>query len=170
MEGSMGRWGRLAALVVALEIYAGIAHAQDGGSGPRAAELLCQVSETVLFTCLIDRKIVSICGRGQGQPVYRFGRLGRLEIEISDLHYASTGFSGGGESQVQADTPTHRYVVYAETHRTAFGADGRHDPQSSTGLFVQSGGRTVSSRRCATDPGLDGKIEALLPAGEYVSH
>ena len=124
----------------------------------------------MLFTCAINRKIVSICRQERGQPMYRFGIPGHVELEGSTLHFARTGFSGGGEDQVQVDTPTHRYIVYTEIHRTAFGADGLHDPKSSAGLIVQEQGRTISSRKCAVDATFHEQTEALVPAGEYVPH
>ena len=112
--------------------------------------------------------------------VYRFGRLGRVEIEVPDLHFAQHTFWGGGETQVYADTPTHRYVVYDRMVRTGFGADGLHYPQEDDGLLVQSGGRTAWRRQCAPprsyDPHtipegrFDPLIEKLIPGGEYVDH
>ena len=170
MRGAFGGCGRLGLVLVAVGGFSAAALGQGAGSGARAGVSLCQGPEMVLFTCPIERKIVSVCGLGPGRAVYRFGVPGRVEIEIADLRYASTGFSGGGESQVQATGPGYRYVVYTEIHRTGFGADGRHDPQSSSGLFVERGGRTVSSRVCAREGAFDSRVEAMMPGGEYVPH
>lgn len=108
--------------------------------------------------------------QGQGQAIYRFGRPGRVELEVTDLHLAHRGFSGGGEEQVLADTLIHRYIVYTEISRTAFGPDGHHDPQAESGLFVQRGGQTISSQRCAEPTTFKQVVWTLSPAGEYVPH
>jgi len=129
-----------AALVAVLATYPSAAPAKS-----KLAGSLCRVPEAVLFTCAVGAKTVSICGQEQGGAVYRFGRKGRVEIEAADLYFAQHAFWGGGETQVYADTPTHRYIVYDRVVRTGFGADGHHDPKETSGLIVQSGGRTVSS-------------------------
>ncbi len=157
---------------------AGHSQAGPGGSAPdqalpassRAAGALCQAPEAVLVTCATDAGTASICGRGKGGAVYRFGRPGHVEIEIADLHRASHGYSGGGETQVYADTATHRYLIYDRIVRTGFGADGHLDPQETSGLLVQSGGHTVSSRSCAEPAASSRLIETLVPEGTYVPH
>lgn len=142
---------------------------------------LCRAPEPVLFTCHVGTKLVSICGQEQGGAAYRYGQPGRLELEITDLHRGHKYESGGGETQVYANTPTHRYVVYDRIVRTGFGADGLHYPREDDGLLVQSKERTVWRRQCALprtyDPHMipEGRfdqqlIEKLIPEGEYVDH
>ena len=136
---------------------------------------LCRVPETPLFTCKVDAKVVSICaqpqgGQAQGGAVYRFGRRGHIELEVAGLHYAEHGFSGGAETQVYADTPTHRYTVYDAVVRTGFGPDGHNDPQGVSGLVVQNGGEIVSSRACNESTSFSPLAETLLPAGDYLEH
>lgn len=163
----------MATLLAALAAPPGAAPAQL-----RLAGSLCRAPEPVLFTCDIGTKTVSICGREKGGAAYRYGRPGRVELEATDLHLADRGWSGGGETQVYADTPTHRYIVYNRVVRTAFGLDGRHDPKITSGLLVQREGRTVWSGECGLSEVLDpfaGRfdqqlIETLLPEGDYVDH
>ncbi len=165
----------LAALLVAALTAV---HSRAAPAQPKAAKSLCEVSETILFTCQVKTKTVSICGQGQGRAIYRFGRPGRVELKATDLHLASQGFSGGGETQVYADTPTHRYIVYYMMVRTGFGADGHNDPKEMTGLVVQSEGQTISSRECALPKTYDPlsevldqqRIQVFVPAGDYVPH
>ncbi len=164
-----------AMLLAAFSAYLGAAPAR---AEPPAS--LCHATEPVLFTCHIGAKLVSICGQEQGGAAYRYGQPGRLELEITDLHRGHEYGSGGGETQVYADTPTHRYVVYDRIVRTGFGVDGLHYPREGDGLLVQSGGRTVWRRQCALpssyDPNtipegrFDPLIEKLIPEGEYVDH
>ncbi len=158
-----------------LTLAAGLLAAQapaDLGSAsaaPGSAATLCRPSEVVLFACGVGAKRVSVCGQGQGTAVYRFGRPGRVELQVRDLYFAERAFSGGGETQVYADTPTHRYIVYDRVVRTSFD-DGRHDPQAESGLVVQRGTRTLSSRRCASPATFDERTRTMVPAGRYSPH
>ena len=128
-------------LAAVLEALPGAAPAQ-----PRLAESLCRPPESVLFTCRVGTKTVSICGQQErGGAVYRYGRLSHIELEISDLRRAHTGWPGGGETQVYADTPTYRYVVYDRMVRTGFDDEGHNRSEMTEGLMVQSGGRTLSN-------------------------
>lgn len=142
---------------------------------PQMFGSLCRVPEMALFSCKIGIKVVSICDQPQGDQaqagaVYRFGRPGHVELEVTGLHYAQQGFAGGGETQVYADTPTHRYVVYDTIVRTGFGPSGHFDPQEVFGLLVQSGGKTVSNRTCTEPVDLDPLVGTLMPKGDYVDH
>jgi hypothetical protein len=163
------------------------AHSDTAFAQARPAESLCHAPEAVLFTCRVEAKTVSICGRQQEQgegkagadqagAVYRYGRQGRVEVEAIDLHRAFEGWAGGGETQVYADTPTHRYVVYDRMVRTGFDREEHSLSRMTQGLLVRSGNRTVLSGRCthpvgAEPPAFDQRrIEAPLPEGEYVPH
>ncbi len=137
---------------------------------------LCRAPEPVLFTCDVGTKMVSICGQEQGGAAYRFGRASRIELEATDLHRAHEGWSGGGETQAYADTPTHRYVVFDRMVRTGIDNEGHNIPRMTQGLLVQSGGRTLSRQDCAQPvgflpPAFDQRLlETLVPEGEYVDH
>ncbi len=121
---------------------------------------------------------MSICGGEHGGAAYRYGRPSRVELEVKDLHLAYKGWSGGGETQVYADTPTHRYIVYDRMVRTGFGADGHHDAKTTTGLLVLRDGQKVLGRECALPKTFDEQTavfdqrltEKLVPAGDYVDH
>ena len=166
-----------ALLGAALTAYSGMALAQAG-----PAESLCQAPEAVLFTCRVEAKTVSICGRQQKQgqdkagAVFRYGHQGHVELELTDLHRAFEGWPGGGETQVYADTPTHRYIVYDRMVRTGVDKEGHSLSQMTQGLLVRSGERTVLSKHCTYPEGADlpafdqRRTEALLPQGDYVPH
>ncbi len=162
-----------AALLAVLAAYPGAAPAQPG---PAAS--LCRPPETVLFTCRVGARMVSICGRTkeQGGAVYRYGRPGRLEVEAADLRRAFEGWPGGGGTQAYADTPTHRYVVFDRMVRTGFDEEGHNIARMTQGLLVQSRGRTLSRQECAQPlgrepPAFDQRLlETLVPEGDYVPH
>ena len=134
---------------------------------------LCTTKETDIFSCPIHGKIVSVCGLSPGQAEYRFGRPGQVELQGRDLHIGEQGYSGGGEDQIYFQSNGYRYIVYDRTLRTGFGADGHNDPQSSSGLVDQKGGRTVSSTRCGGEgdqPVKTGEGERFIPTGGFVDH
>ena len=112
---------------------------------------LCTTKETDLFSCPTHGKIVSVCGLSPGRAEYRFGRPGQIELQGRDLHIGEQSYSGDGEDQIYFQSNGYRYIVYDRTLRTGLGADGHNDPQTSSGLFVQKGGRTVSSTRCGSE-------------------
>jgi hypothetical protein len=166
-------------LMLTTALLAALASGRPGAAPaqPRPGGSLCRVPEAVLFTCDVGAKTVSICGQEQGGAAYRFGRPGRVDIEVTDLHRAHAGWSGG-ETQVYADTPTHRYLIYNQMVRTTFGLDGLHDSKITSGLVVQREGRTVLSRECGlseifspfagrSDQQL---IQKLVPEGNYMEH
>lgn len=153
-----------AGLIAVLAAYPSAAPAR-----PKPAGSLCRAPGAVLSTCDIGTKRVSTCGQERGGAVYGFGRSSRVELETTGLRLAYRGWSGGGETQVYADTPTHRYIVYNQMVRAGFGADGHHDPKETSGLVVWSKGRTVSSRECSALPATFEQLtETLVPAGDYV--
>lgn len=138
---------------------------------PKPSDMsLCQRPEAVLFSCWMKVKVVSICSQKQGGAVYRFGRPDHIELEATNLHFNNHGFSGGGETQVYVDTPSHRYIVYNKVIKTTLNDEGRYNPRETAGLFVQSGGRTVSNRECARWTDFEPGIEKLAPEGDYVPH
>lgn len=168
--------GLMRKLTLTTVLFAALAAARPGGTQPRPAKSLCRVPEAVLFTCEVGTKTVSICGQKQGGATYRFGRLGRVELETTDLHRAHDGWGGGGETQVYADTPTHRYIVYDRMVRTGFDEEGHNRSEMTEGLVVQSGGRTLSNHDCAqpigfSPPAFDQRLlETLVPEGNYIPH
>ena len=134
---------------------------------------LCTTKETDLFSCPIHGKIVSVCGLSPGRAEYRFGRPGQIELQGRDLHIGEQSYSGGGEDQIYCQSNGYRYIVYDRALRTGFGADGHNDPQSSSGLVVLKGGRTVSSIRCGGEgdqPVKTGEGERFVPRGGFVDH
>ena len=160
-----------AILLTALTTHPSVASAQL-----RPAKSLCRAPEPVLFTCDVGTKTVSICGQEQGGAAYRFGRPNRIELEATNLHRAHEGWSGGGETQVYANTQTHLDIVYDRMVRTGFDDEGHYLSKMTEGLVVQSGGRTVLNRECTQPlgrepPAFDQRLlETLVPEGEYVDH
>ena len=150
-----------------------LASGSTAQSAARSPGSLCTSGEKELFSCPIHSKILSICGMPDGKAAYRFGRPGHVELQSRDLRLAEQGYSGGGEDQVSFQTNGYRYVIYARTVRTDFGDSGQNAPQSTSGLFVQKNGRTLSSVGCGGEG--DQPIYTLyarhyIMMGQFVSH
>lgn len=141
-----------------------------GGARPPApaAQTLCKPKEVPLFTCTISGKVASVCAAPRS-ATYRFGRPGRVELEVAGGRRAQRGYSGGGETQVTFDRAGWRYVVYDRTVRTGFGSDGRHDPEMTSGVLVLKDGKIIADRRCTGggDDAIDAAGGAVLPEGPF---
>lgn len=130
---------------------------------------LCMPAETPLFTCTLGTRRASVCQTG-GKAIYRYGRPGRIELSTQWLTLASRSFSGGGETQIAAANNGYSYTMFDRTVRTGFGADGRNDPQSETGLVVRRGSKQLSSRRCDNDTPISSRSREVIPGGLFVPH
>ena len=163
----MRRWGRivrLAAVLAAFLSLPGLGEAVEARNAPS----LCSRGEKRLFSCGIGRKLVSVCSRSDGTATYRFGRPGHVQMRAGNLRFAQRAYSGGGEQQIWFENNGYRYVVYERLVRTAFGQDGRHDPQASAGLLVQQGGKTLSDRQCRGV--IASGAASLIPRDVFVEH
>ena len=145
-------------------------------AAPGSARLsvsLCRGQEVTIATCPIGKKLVSVCGWGKGQSVYRFGRSDRIELEVRDPHLAEQIFSGGGEAQIHFTKGVYRYILFDKTVRSGFGAESQNDPQFSAGLIVQKNGQRLTERLCSMTTGafINADLAAhYLEAGKYIEH
>lgn len=135
---------------------------------PPSRASLCRGQEAPLFSCPIGRKVVSVC-RSAGGAAYRFGRPGRVELDIGGGRLAQRGYSGGGETQIVFARGAHRYVVYDRVVRTSFGSGGRHDPQQSSGVLVTRNGKVAANLSCtgSGDYAIHSGQAAGLPKGPF---
>jgi hypothetical protein len=116
------------------------------GQGQAATPTHCATNERVVFSCVTDSKVVSVCASGDGALSYRFGPPGRPEIsyppasESRSLVKAGRWvFAGGGGAWLAFHRPPFRYVIY-----TAIGR-GWHE---RAGVAVEKDGRLLTNLRC----------------------
>lgn len=146
---------------------------------PRAAayapQPLCAAGEQVLFQCRIGSRTASVCaGQADNSQFvqYRFGKPGDVELAYpapgSDgLSWARTGYSGGGELQLNFSEKAHRYVLYSRVVRTGF-PPGPNAPRFEAGIAVVRNNKIISDRPCSdTDNPFLGDPERVLPEGEF---
>jgi hypothetical protein len=132
---------------------------------------LCRQDEAVLASGAIRRKLLSVCGRG-GRAVYGFGRLGRMEIQVETVHFASRMFSSGGETQLVASRGEYRYVVYDRATSLGWDKEGHNPMVFSSGLRVIRNGRRLADRSCnSLESDIIDREESLkhIREGVYVS-
>lgn len=135
----------------------------------RPAKGLCAPQETAVFVCPVGRKLVSVCGQGD-KATYRYGSPGKVELSSQALTTAERSFSGGGETQIYFNNGQFTYLIYDKTVRTSFSADGRNDPDFTSGLVVLKGGHAVSIRKCGTDASISAAASHIIPAGGFIEH
>jgi hypothetical protein len=134
---------------------------------------LCRGPEVTIATCSIGKKLVSVCGWGEKQSVYRYGTPDQIELEALDPRISQQSFSGGGETQIHFTKGRFRYILYDRIFRSGFGADGHTDPQFSAGLLVQKNGRRLAERACATTKAAfirSDRATRYLKASAYIEH
>ena len=110
-----------------------------GWAGAAAEPSMRGAGETVLFSCVVGHKVVSVCGAG-GKATYYYGSSVKVEISARALSFAERAYSGGGETQICFRNGEYIYIVYDKTVRTSFSSEGHNDPDSSSGLVVEKGG------------------------------
>ena len=130
---------------------------------------LCKAGETPLFSCPIDRKVVSICSDG-AKATYYFGSPDHIELSSQALSMADHMFSGGGETQISFSRGEYGYIVYDKTIRTSFSADEQNDPESTSGLVVQKNGKTVSTKQCGLDAAISSGARRFIKPGPFMEH
>jgi hypothetical protein len=119
------------------------------------APTLCTAGETVIFSCTAGPRTISLCGAADSArgAQYRAARGTTRELTYplgegsGTMRRASTGYSGGGEAQVQFDNDGFTYVVYSRVVRTRFDGKG-NEPAFSAGVAVIKNGKTVGERIC----------------------
>ena len=120
-----------------------------GGSVASAAESLCIIGETEVFTCSIDGKTLSICEKDPEHFSYRYGAQNNIELNISSgLRFSTMGFSGGFESRMTFNNGAYDYVVFSAMYSL-----GPTNPEKDmqAGVLVAKDGVKIGRKRC-TDP------------------
>lgn len=133
--------------IVALLLYAIPAVAQA------AISTHCLPEEQVIFSCSVGKKVVSICasstlGPTSGAAQYRFGALGRIELNIPAQPQHPTTFSRVGVMRGPAWADTHIRVVNGEYAYTVYEGEGKGWQRS--GVLVSKQERTLANLSCVS--------------------
>ena len=164
-------------IAIFASLAGGAGNAKPEHSKPAAPAGLREVShcapeEVVLASCSIGRKLVSVCGRNN-RSTYRYGRPGRIEFTLTNLHHAHRMFAGGGENQITATSGAYRYVIYDSAVRRGFDREGHNPLAFTSGLMVLRNGRNLANKFCEpmdSDIIDTNSVPNFMPKGEYIGH
>ncbi len=120
---------------------------------------LCRSDEAKIFLCKSGNNTIAVCGTPHpdrdGTARFAFGEPndadGQVSIDSAEgarFSWARTGYSGGGELQIRIAYGNVERTVYSRIMRTAFGEDGRHDPQDEAGFIERRRGQIVAHHKC----------------------
>jgi|GEM_PF-6231789 len=141
-------------------------------AGPSANH--CLPSETVIYTCALQRKVASVCADAT-RISYRYGTLGSPELTISSdgrddrVHVGAVvgGGSGGGATNLRFTSGRYNYVVHSAMLGPLTEAPGK----VISGVTVMQGqdrsAPAVADLICRKGPHLDRlrtKVPAFVPA------
>lgn len=133
------------------------ASADEDAVASAVAKVACAADEQELFSCAAGAKQIAVCGvtnaQGQKTAQYRYGS-GKPEIVLDGGRFASVGYSGGGEAQIEFANGGVRYIVYSRTVRTGFDEEG-NKPEFTDGVLVVRDGQPIAERNCT------GKVESV---------
>lgn len=123
-----------------------------------ASETLCNQQEQVIFSCSLDKKMVSVCASNDlsansGYLQYRFGQKSKIELNVPALPRSAPAaqfvqartlmFSGGGGGYLRFIDGSYNYIVY-----TAIGKGwGPKD-----GVAVEKDGQLIAYHECRDIP------------------
>lgn len=144
------------------------------------APSLCKKNETEIFNCQLKEKTLSLCGIGDlskqsAALQYRFGTSTKSELvypnastPIEGHFWSSTAaYSGGGESRIHFKNGKFDYILFENTIRTSFGADGLHNPEFNAGIVTKENGKIASIRRCSNDAQILQSSLKFIPEEEF---
>jgi hypothetical protein len=151
------------------------------GAGAAESRFLCSADEKVVFGCTLpNKKQVSVCTAprltvSEGYLQYRYGTPAKIELEYPAqrvppkglFHFGSTGFSGGGASELHFKIGEYDYFVYDSTVRTNFKAGEPNNPAFSAGVVTRLKGKRLSAQRCTNDASLGQVLYEQIEKEEF---
>ena len=116
---------------------------------------LCKPTETVVFSCSIGWKLVSLCSDGVSPKslTYRFGAPDMVELIYPDpgaaggFEWSSSPLYGGGITSVIFEHGGYEYCVYTKLDR-ASGNSNAGDPGFEDGVTISRGGKPIKALIC----------------------
>ncbi len=136
------------------------------GAATAAEDTLCGTDETVVFSCHVGKKIVSLCRPVAGEKalVYRFGAPSRPELVFPESgHAGGPSFMrsdavrfGGGSTSVSFQRGEYRYSVYSQVGRSE---GPERTPEVEDGVLILRNGKPL--RRLVCNDGGEGFRENI---------
>lgn len=116
---------------------------------------LCGSNEEVVFSCEIDRSVLSICSGdlrfASKYAQYRYGTTDGIRMlypanlvpPAGKMYFSTTSYSGGGEAHLRFDNAEYRYIVF---DRTVKGAHGEAEFDSGVVVVEKNRGKKTILR------------------------
>ena len=135
----------------------------------------CSKNEKIVFSCVVNKKVVSICASQDLSPTtgymqYRFGKIGALEIQIpklnehpfksveADAYQAASGQNGF----ISFKSGEYLYVINWSSYRSDQNAsNGSSIWLGESGLVVVHKEKEIANFKC--DPTSDGDVLEVDP-------
>ncbi len=122
---------------------------------------LCDASETLIFGCQLEDKLISLCASSEfsneeGYVQYRYGLPGIVEymypetasISQGVFFLSHTAYSGGGAATVRFKTDSVEHFIFDSMIRTNFNPEEPSYPKFSSGIVTRNDETTISVQLC----------------------
>lgn len=131
-------------------------------------ESLCSGKEKIVFSCHVDKKMVSLC-RPADSPrelIYRFGNAGKPEMtypgpkDRSEFYRSDAPLFGGGITTLAFVRGDYEYQLYSKIGRgESTGTSEERVPEFEDGVVVSKSGKQLKQLIC--DDGGEGFREDI---------
>ncbi|KMV31788.1 hypothetical protein AB733_03140 [Photobacterium swingsii] len=131
------------------------------------ASSLCRTGEIESFSCRIKSKTVSVCAAKNDQLIYRYGKLGAIELTlVSPVHFSATSYSGGGEGHLTFKNNAYKYVIYSGIMNGEWIDEelGKREKIEVAGVYVIKDDDVLADLKCTGSD--DDKAIRYLPPHE----
>jgi hypothetical protein len=140
------------------------------GQVARGEDSLCNKKESIVFSCHVEKKIISLCREAQSPRdlTYRYGVRGRLDVVYPARRSPATGafyratlpLFGGAVETITFTRSGYEYSVYSKVDRTEGGSSQESRiPNFEDGVVISRQGKQL--RQLVCDDGGDGFREPI---------
>jgi hypothetical protein len=135
-----------------------------------AEETLCTDKEKIIFSCHVEKKIISLCRPSQAKQslIYRYGTLGHVELlypvpgkqSKTDFYRSSNPLYGGEDVNISFKRSTYEYSLYSKIGRADSDEHQEsREPIFEDGLTIFRNGKVLKQLVC--DDGGEGFREDI---------
>jgi hypothetical protein len=139
---------------------------------------LCRAAENVVFSCLHNQKIYSVCVSKEykdknAEFQYRVGTGKYTEMKFpansrggaASFRYSNHAYAAGGETHLSFSNSEFRYVMYDRT----ISKHPSNGAEFDSGILVIKGEKIISNLRCMNTElsSIDGIAQEIVPPEPY---
>ena len=135
-----------------------------------AEETLCTSKEKIIFSCHVEKKIISLCRPSQEKQslIYRYGKLGHVELlypspgkaSKAEFYRSTNPLYGGEDVNISFKRSTYEYSLYSKiTRADSDEHQESREPVFEDGLTIFQSGKVLKQLVC--DDGGEGFREEI---------